>query len=297
MALNSAKNLKLHRGFTLIEVMISLVLFVSISLSLMNVIDQTTQAQKNIERWIQKKRRLNNVSYILQKDIQTAVQAVSVAYWAYDSYVGYSKERGTEDFLQNYLGSEDQNFLYSRPFPETGLLGNTDEMYLSGSSKEETRSLFKISYTVEPCLDKKTNLDVQCLLRKTSLMDDKELSELDPDHLQVFPLIKNVKKLQFQYFNSTDKEWKNSFSPPKPSESVYFPPSLPLAVRVTIEFEDSNKNLEINIPVHQMLISQKIHTPDVYKPKALEQRSQPDSSGSPNQDSQIRNSQGAGEKI
>ena len=62
---------KHSKGFSLVEILISLILFTALSLSMMNVFKQTTRAQDQMEKLIKKRRVLTNISYAVRKDLQT----------------------------------------------------------------------------------------------------------------------------------------------------------------------------------------------------------------------------------
>ena len=256
-----------QKGFTLIEVLISLVLFVSISLSLMNVINQTTRSQDQVEKWIKKNRIMKNVSSMIQKDIQNVIRVRNTAHWTFDSYIGYLKENGHDDFFQNHLTSEDQIFLYSQPFPFTGLAGKAQELYMTLSTNGT--NIVKTAYMLETCKNKKNpSIESQCLVRKTSsLLQNHELMELDPESIQVQNLIENIENFHLEYFDPDSKEWIDVFLPPPPPQRrTYFPMALPLAIKMKITTSSDQNSLEMNIPIYQSILSDKIQIQSQYTP-------------------------------
>ena len=256
-----------QKGFTLIEVLISLVLFVSISLSLMNVINQTIRAQDQVSQWIKKSRIMKNVSYMIQKDIQNVIRTRNTAHWAFDSYIGYLKENGYDDFIQTYLSAEDQNFLYSQSFPFTGLAGKTQELYMTLSTNGT--NIVKVAYMMEACKNKKElSIESQCLVRKTSsLLQNHELTDLDSDSTQVQNLIENIESFHLEYFDPDSKEWTTEFLPPSPSQqTTYIPMTLPLAIKMKITKPSDQNSLEMNIPIYQSILSDKIQIKSQYTP-------------------------------
>ena len=255
------------KGFTLIEVLISLVLFVFISLSLMNVINQTTRSQDQVNKWIKKNRVIKNVSYMIQKDIQNVIRTRNTAHWAFDSYIGYLKENGYDNFLQTHLNAEDQTFLYSQPFPLTGLTGKAQELYLT--LYKNGTDIVKTVYMVETCKNKKKpSIESQCLVRKTSsLLQNHELMDIDPESTQVQNLIENIESLHLEYFDPDSREWIDVFLPPSPPQrKIYFPIALPLAIKMKITTSSSQNSIEMNIPIYQSILSEKMQIKSQYTP-------------------------------
>ena len=206
---------------------------------------------------------------MIQKDIQNVIRARNTAHWTFDSYIGYLKERGHDDFFQIHLNSEDQNFLYSQPFPFTGLSGKAQELYMTLSTNDA--NIVKTAYMLETCKNKENpSIESQCLVRKTSsVLQNHELMDLDPETIQVQNLIENIENFHLEYFDPDSKEWMDDFLPPPPSQrKTYFPRALPLAVKMKITTSSDQNSLEMNIPIYQSILSDKIQIQNQYTPPA-----------------------------
>lgn len=258
------------KAFTLIEVLISLALFASLSISLTQVINQTTRSQKQIENIVKKNRLIKNTSYLIQKDIKNSLRTTNTFHWAYDSYARcLMNQFGSLDLLQDYMSSEDQSFFQSsQAFPLMQMEGESDFLFFAQVSPQGV--LQKIEYILEDCVNEEEE-NVSCLVRKTSEIID-DIDRTSEETLKTVPLVKNVDELIFSYYDFETKDWKdrlevqtkNPFAIRTLEHSRYFPFSLPFAIKVELKIDDSD--LRINIPIESAFLSEKIKMEDTFKP-------------------------------
>ena len=242
------KKITHSKGFSLIEVIISLAIFSVLAIYMMNAIKQTQRSEKQITQIIKKRRVLKNISYALRQDIQTLLSvSTNIQYLSYKYY----KLHTASEFQSDYLDSRPDISDYIQNkinFPTAGFVGEEQAFYLTSSLNEKPFQL-KTGYLLEDCPSG------SCLVRKTALQDNRDLSSFDPDSEEKQTLIEGVKLFSLSYFDGED--WKSEFTPP-PLKGVYFPLPLPLAVKIKIEFQNSNEPLSLSIPFYQALFSQKI---------------------------------------
>ncbi len=249
--------LKRSKGFSLIEILISLVLFASLSLSMMNVLKQTTKAQNQIERLIKQNRILANTSYAIRKDLQNPLMIQTdsphQAYYAYWNYLRdpkWNNGKIESDFITDYL--EDDGY-YKRNiiFPFTGFKGEKQSFYFTN-----TRPRLKTAYVLEDC----PASNAQCLFRKTAPIDNRDLDEFPESETEKTSLLEGVVQLEIQYLHAKNKEWTHTFQMKHPANFYTFPLTFPLAVKMEIELENSEP-FTLSIPIYPSLLSHKIHNP------------------------------------
>lgn len=249
--------LKNSKGFSLIEILISLILFTALSLSMMNVFKQTTRAQDQMEKLIKKNRIITNISYAIRKDLQTPmVVAADSSHQAYLTYWNYLRDpkrnngKVESDYITNHL--EDGNY-YSRNFifPFAGFKGDEQSFYFTNAHPR-----LKVGYVIENCPSSNSS----CLIRKTVPIDDRALDEFPDSETQSTVLLEEVSELTLQYLNARNKEWTNTFNIEYPTNFYNFPLTFPLAVKMDIELENSDP-LSLSIPIYPSILSHKIHSP------------------------------------
>lgn len=250
--------LKNSKGFSLIEILISLVLFTSLSLSMMNILKQTSKAQDQMEKLIKKSRILTNISYAIRKDLQNPLMVSSdSSYQAYQTYGHYlrdmkwNKGKVEIDYITDYLDDEgyyDRSFF----FPFSGFAGNTQSFYFTNA-----HPLLKVSYALEDC---PTASNSRCLIRKTAPVDNRSLDEFPESDTKSTSLLEGVTELKIQYLNARSKEWADTFKQELPNNFYSFPLTFPLAVKIDIQLENEEP-LSLSIPIYPSILSHKIHSP------------------------------------
>ena len=247
---------KHSKGFSLIEILISLILFTALSLSMMNVFKQTTRAQDQMEKLIKKSRRLANISYAIRKDLQTPLMApANTSHQAYQIYWSYLRDatwnngKVESNYITNYLDDEgyyDRRFI----FPFTGFLGKEKSFYFTNAQPR-----LKTAYVLEDCPPPSS---LQCLFRKTAPLDNKSLDEFPESDTKSTSLLEGVTALEIQYLKN--KEWIPTFQSETPSNFYSFPLTFPLAVKINIELENA-ETLSLSIPIYPSILSHKIYLP------------------------------------
>ena len=249
--------LKNSKGFSLIEILISLILFTALSLSMMNVFKQTTRAQDQMEKLIKKNRIATNISYAIRKDLQTPMMVTAnSSHQAYQTYWNYLRDpkrnngNVESDYITNHLNDEgyyDRNFI----FPFAGFKGDEQSFYFTNAHPR-----LKVGYVLENC----PSSNDRCLIRKTAPIDDKTLDEFPESETQSTSLVEGVSELNIQYLHARNQEWTGTFNIEYPTNFYNFPLTFPLAVKMDIELENSDP-LSLSIPIYPSILSHKIHSP------------------------------------
>ena len=249
---------KHSRGFSLIEILISLILFTTLSLSMMNIFKQTTKAQDQMEKLIKKRRILTNISYAIRKDLQNPLMTTTDnSYLAYHVYWSYLRDpqwnngKVESDYITHYLDDEGY-YDKTSIFPVTGFTGREQNFYFTNA-----QSYSKTAYILEDCPPPSAD---RCLFRKTAPIDDKNLDDFPEKDSQSTSLLEGVNELSIQYLNAKNKEWTSTFQSEYPTNFYSFPLTFPLAIKMEIELENSEP-LSLSIPIYPSILSHKIHSP------------------------------------
>ena len=251
--------LKFKRGLTLIEILISLVLFVFISLSMTNIISQTSTAQIQFDRLIEKKRILSNVSQVIRKDLSNSYSWRGPQNFMRSAYREYLAVNNMSDYISSYLPLQDRiYFEILHTAPKTGLYGESDHFYLTSASSFENDgpSVLKIGYFLEDCPAEEASS--RCLVRKSSFPAvEGGINSFNNDTLKTTPLLQNIKSFTVSYWNPKNEEWQESFTPPL-ATGFGLPPLFPPALKLIIEFEELDSLLTLLITVPRAFLSSKI---------------------------------------
>lgn len=257
----------MSKGFSLIEILISLILFTTLSLSMMNIFKQTTKAQDQMEKWIKKRRVVTNISYAIRKDLQTPLMTSGdnshtayQVYWSYLRDPKWNNGKVESDYITDYLDDEgyyDRNFI----FPMAGFMGKEQSFYFT-----KAHPRLKTAYLLDNCPPPSSS---RCLFRKTAPVDDRALDEFPVEDTQSTALLEGVTQMDIQYLQARNKEWVSTFTSERPTNFYSFPLTFPLAVKMEIELENSEP-LSLSIPIYPSILSHKIHQPKkISTPKAF----------------------------
>lgn len=265
--LSLTKNTK---GFTLIEVLISLFLFSVISVTLMNSVTQITKYQKQIQRIIKKEKVEKNVSQILKSDIQMIFTSIHANFWISQMYVSHLKKYEQSSFFDQYLTAENKAYYgdLSRDLPNMGMIGEKNQVIFTSFSQnlEDQLPLVKIKYFLEDCPSKSHPNEVsKCLQRTTSKTLGYKLEELDENTKKTSTLLHDIKNLEFSYCGSpSENTCQESFE--SQVKGIYFPPPFPYTVFINVNFKDSSKPaLKISIPIYSAILSAHIIKPTTFQ--------------------------------
>ena len=244
----------------------------TLSLSMMNILKQTTRAQDQVEKLIKKNRILTNISYAIRKDLQTPLMVpTNSSHQAYQSYWHYLRDvkwngKVESDYITDYLDDEgyyDRSFI----FPLAGFIGEEQSFYFTNAHPR-----LKVSYALEDCPAPSNS---RCLFRKTAPIDDRSLDEFPESDTQSTSLLEGVTQLEIQYLNAKNKEWASTFKTEYPTNFYSFPLTFPLAVKMDIELENSEP-LSLSIPIYPSILSHKIYYPTkISEPPKGRQRGSP----------------------
>ena len=240
--------MRLKKGFSLIEVLISVFLFSVISISIMRVVDQTTKSQKKVENIIKKGRILNNISYLIVKDLQMSWAAINVKNWIRYNYKQGLTAKGEADYLSSVMDQEDLVYLERYDFNKSGLVGTEDSFFFTSASQNGhgQTPIIKIGYVVEACeADGKAS---KCLMRKTSLVRGQELDSFHKESLKEIQILDHIKDIKISYWNSVNQEWTHTFAPFL-LRGIFFPHPFPMAIKMNIEFDNAEDPIDLSIPI------------------------------------------------
>jgi len=199
--------LKNTRGFTLLEIMIAVAILTGMSLLITTTMNRVLTAKVKVEG---RDEQLHGLRVALSKMVDDISQAV----------------RANKAF-----SGSDNKFM-------TGMKGSDVELNFSTLShyhfleglKETDQTV--IGYSLKPT-DKGEN---SLMRRETGRLSDK----LDEGGT-AYPLLDNVKKLKFSYYDSNKKEWVNEWD----SEQISVLGRLPFAVKIELtvieEVDDDEK--------------------------------------------------------
>ena len=265
------EKIKTSHGFSLIEVLISLVLFVALSISMMDVLNQTTRSEKQMEKLIQANRIIQNVTYAVKKDLQTMtyIPTTYIANLSYEHYFLNLRGQYQADYYEDYFPENNKPFIRNESFPKMGFTGDENSFYFTSPLSTDSRfSTVRVAYVIEPCPDQGR---LQCLMRKTAPHSQTLSSERNSEFEKKQVLVENVKKFQVEYFNQG--EWISEFKEPI-RKGLIFPLPPPSALRLIIKMEKNN--IDFYIPLHSTLLSNKITAPKTFV--AIPDQTRPDSS-------------------
>ncbi len=250
---------KSSKGFSLIEVLISLVLFTSLSLSMMNVFNQTIRSEKQIEKFIRSNRAIQNITSAIKKDLQTIIYILpsNILQRSYQHYKLSLQDSYEGDYMTDYFPENNKPFIRKSVYPKMGFEGDENSFYFTSPlSTDAAFSTVRVAYVIEPCPNEGT---IRCLMRKTAPLDQKLSSEWNNSEFEKKQvLLKNVETFQIEYFNQ--EEWLSEFRIPI-RRGLFFPLPLPSALRIVVKFED--QNMDFYVPFYSTLLSNKITSPSL----------------------------------
>ena len=262
------------KGFTLVEVLISLFLFVIISLSMMQAFNQTTRDQKQIDRIIKENRKLHNTFYAIRKDLQRAWGAPNMSNWMYRAYKQHLDHFEESSYFTSELPDEDRIYFTEQHFEKTGFIGKEESFFFTNltTGVKENPPVMKTAYTLEDCpLNEDPSTLSKCLVRTTSFLLGGDIDDLHEESKNETKLLGNIQTMKVSYFHFQDNEWKNEFYPTL-LKGMFFPHPFPPAVKIDFEFEQ-NGSRSLVIPIDVSLLSQRIfHEETITLPYAPESK-------------------------
>ena len=256
------------KGMTLLETLISLILFAFIAIFLISTEKATRKYQKKLSDRVLSMKLKRNVFQIIRSDIQNMFYTVDTNALAHVDYL--KKEKGllyrieTADLDANLIDSEVEDFermevnsyMHSFVAVAGGFEGKKDEMRLTSFSykrfyeNEKAGDQNIVVYYLKPCKSAVTRQKKDsCLWRKFS-----SFSNQDSDNLKDFSefvLLEGVKRFELSYYNLYSNEWLSEWQT-HPQDRNF----LPAAVHIKIESEDK-KSLptgEIKAPLYHQFI-------------------------------------------
>lgn len=251
-----------QRGFTLIEVVISIFLFSILSIALMDSLSQTTKYQKQIERIIKKSRISKNISQVITKDVQMSVSIVNVHLWFHSIYQAFLSSYNQDNYFNYILSPENKNFFESietKDLPPMGMNGEKNKLTITSlsQSSEDHLSIVKIQYLTDDCPSRiEKDKTSKCLKRSYSKVIG-ALNTLDHDTTQTSVLLYDIKDISFSYCKKS--QICDEVFTPENIQTIYGPLPFPYVVKADIQFEDTEKiNIHLSIPLYLPILSNQI---------------------------------------
>lgn len=282
------RRMRQNKGFTLIEVIISIVIFSVISIALMDSVNQTTGFQKQVSRILKAKRVLTSVPQVIRKDIQMISNSVSINLVIKLLYMNYLNKYHP-NYLKNNMDPTDLAYFKGNDLPLMGLIGDETEWILTSSSQSDPDRIpaVKIRYVLEDCPDSSSAPDnTKCLMRYYSQITSSSLlNELDPESTKQSVLLSGVTSIEFSYClkDSELEECESSYQAPTPT-GIHFPYNLPFAVKVNIQMNESTPPINLFIPLYISILNDNILESKSYTlepTKISDDKPGPSSAGSP----------------
>ena len=248
---------------TLLEVVISVALFSIIAASLMRMTNTTIQYRKKITKNISDIQYQRNSLQILKKDLRNVFLAQDINAKLHSLLIQRIQQKNTPSTINMSHPVTDNNpYFHNKNRLFGGLKGSENSLHISSFSHTRTQKDEKagdqslVSYYLKSCKsrwDMESNIE-SCLWRKVSRYPEQNIEALDTD--EEYVLLESVKTFNISYFNIFNNQWLNRWSSSPNAQN-----SLPAYIKVTIEFEDSNRRLikqELSVPVYQQQIPLKL---------------------------------------
>ncbi len=241
MSLRSRNN----TGFSLLEVLISIVLLVVISFSIFQAISETYKLRDVITHEGDFYNGIRLAMNVVQRDIELLYSPLLMKPEEKKSNRPPSAEVDQE--LPEYTPSE----FFGPPVDKTGIrptrfFGSDSKLSFVSAShvrvyKDATETdLNKIGYALDTDTDQIPEPGLKMLI-KTSSTAVFNYDELKDNSKRKYPLLHGIKKLQFRFYQKEKQQWYSSWD----SEKSDFKDKMPDAVEVKLEvLGPSNLNFE-----------------------------------------------------
>ena len=240
------------KGMTLLEVLISLVLFAVISISLMRMTDTTIQYRKKITKNIKNIKLSRNALQIIKKDIRNIFYTQDM-----NAFAHLLTPQNEEGLFADFEKTMITPYLFNKIHISGGIIGKPNSLHIASFSNVRTQENAKFSdqniiiYYLKPCKSREQSKENStCLWRKFSFIINQDMDNLK--NYNEFVLLEKVKKFQLSYYNISSNDWLQEWKT-GPNERNF----LPAAIHIKIEFENKRKQLvkrEIKLPLHHSLI-------------------------------------------
>ena len=234
----------MKKGMTLLEILISLMIFSFASIYISRVLNKSLTQKKKIDKDIKEQRATSNILEILKQDLLGVLLSSDISSelrklhplpssapsLATPSFTRLSKVfdfQGTEDTLSFVTFSQNP-----------------------ASPKEY--QLIKVDYFLKTCSSYNQKESSQCLIRGVSSeWEDIE----DTSKRKTITLFENIIALEFSYYNSEKKEWQDDWDFLDLKKQILRKPSLnftflPSSIRLRQERSSAkNKITDVTFPV------------------------------------------------
>lgn len=258
---------RFKKGFTLIEVLISVVIFAVLSVYLMNAVTDTTQFQRQMDRILKEERPLSDIPQIIRKDVNMIFSSIHTSLFIAGLYKRYL-EGNYPDYLENNIDAEDEPYLSLIEFPVLGFRGQKEKMIFSSSIKNssETSSISKVQYSLEDC-PSQSKYENKCLIRFYSdLKVGQSLDDLDSDSLKQTVLMGDISTLEFSYCaEPVLNDCESHEFREENIQGMYFPYNLPYGVQVHIQKNKKDDPIHLFIPIYSTFLNRHILQPQQHQ--------------------------------
>jgi type II secretion system protein J len=218
---------QIHRatGFTLIEVTIALAIVAFMMMIAWSTTTSSSQAKKYFEAYEERNHEIRIAQARISKDISSA-------------YLSANENQHVQDRRTLFIGkgsSLDALLRFSS-------LGHSS-LWAEANESEQTL----ISYFTDNDLEDRSKTN---LLRRESRRLSNESWESEPAEIDL--LLRDIEKIEFEYYDWRDEEWKNDWDSTSESQRG----RLPTRVRITIEIKSESGSTNVKYTTQSRIMMQ-----------------------------------------
>ena len=252
-----------NKGFTLLEVLISMFLLVVISIATYQASTQTFRLREVLSVEGEFYNSIRLAVSILQRDLENAYSPVIIrpeqtarnGKGSTEAVSSASFPAQTRDVTQSdYFSSEIDKF----GIRSTRLSGTDSKLlWVSAANtrmyRDSSESIFaKIRYSIEPETDKEYEAGSSTLIRTASTKAFIYNEDRD-DSVKKYPLLHGIRKLKFRYYRKDKDQWFDSWDSESYDNKDFFPDIIELQLEVAapkgLRFEGRYR-IRPEVPLH-----------------------------------------------
>ena len=255
----------MKKGMTLLEILISLLIFSFTSIYISRVLNKSLTQKKKIDKDIKEQRATSNILEIFRQDLMGVLLS---------SDISFELQR-----LHPMPSSGPSPSIPSPRFSATfDFQGTKDTLsfvtFSQNPASPEEYQLIKVDYFLKTCSSYNQKESSQCLIRGVSSeWEDVE----DTSNRKTITLFENITEFQFSYYNSEKKEWQDDWDFLDLKKQVLRKPSLtltflPSSIRLKQERSSvKNKITNVIFPVSHSFL--RTYQTQLFSPFLLLQKS------------------------
>ena len=256
-----------QKGFTLIEVLISITLLAFIMLGIMTTSENSIQTKDRVTKEDNKLLQVETALNRMQWDFE---HAYSPLYFSIPMQANTQDEASLENynrFMQKYQNNDRFSSVSyeSLPIPQNKLDSKETFTFFTLANRRKFRDQRQSSFawirydlTAPDSDDVKSLSDTKYLTRQFLADDVFNSDRIDWDKVKKQVLLKNVEAFQIQFWDYKTKKWKDSLREIKDGENIIN------AVKLTIQIKETNDYTKILEKIIRPLFP-KFQSEDYYK--------------------------------